>query len=329
MAAPNPEQAQSNNVASNAGINPPRGYDFYNGLYGQGLTRATYPAYTANYHPLFSNQAPAFMLPNNNNNNNDHVLSTNSLFGPPASPRNWDAFSNAGRSQNGPYPDHNPSGPMSLPTANFTGSNMPFAPNGGDITSPLSSNGNYETSMTSMDRTLPNPRAGRSQQPTLIMAGANPLDGLMTSNVGYRSSVPWARSEVMSGSGPGSAGASIEAAGMPADAGRSETAHKVEDDPTCTDDARTLSQGSTPSPEHHPMTQAYGYSGEVVVGQRSTRGSMSPATLSNGQEYTRPTPMPAPTPLPYRTAPQQDSPEYQSRIAHRTSIASLSGSTSY
>lgn len=256
---------------------------------------------------------------------------------------------------------------MSLPNGSFTRSSIPFTPNTNEITSALSSNGNITTSSTSLDRTLPIPTMGRTQQPALVIAGSNVLDGLSMNNVGYRNSIPWAGSEVTSGgSNPSdrvmsvsfgstvdSSGCSTESSAAPqedasftyhrtsrasrgvpskatsliSDSGRSETVRKA-NDAARENRTRTCSHESSPSPDN-PTAEAYGYSGDTVVGRRSTRGSASSSTLSNGQEYTRPRPQPRPQPPSnpelYRS-PQQDSAECQSRIAHRTSIASLSSS---
>lgn len=355
-------QVHQNNVPTSAYLNVPGGYDCYNGLYGPGITRANYPAYPVNYEDeIYSGQSPAYMLPSNN----DSMLST-SIFGPPASPRNWDIFSNSGRGQNGLYTDQNPPGTVSLPNGNFAGSSISFVSNPNDIAPSLSSSGAMANSMTSLDRILPNPAMGRSQQSALMIAGANSLDGLAMSNIGYRSSGPWVGSDGMSGSSQssdrvlsvsygstidsnggssdasatsqdapfaygslshGSLGTSMKvAANTLPDLGRSEL-RKPSDDTRRQSRTRTLSHESTPSPEN-PLAEAYGYSGDIVVGRRSARGSISSGTLSNGQAYTRLRPLPTPTSELYRNS-HQESAEYQSQISHRTSIASMSSSAKY
>ena len=358
-----PLQVPPANVATNAYVNAPGGYDCYNGFYAPGINRASYPAYPVNYEDeVYSGQSPAYMLPNNN----ESMVSTNSLLGPPGSPRTWDVFSSSGRGQTGLYPDHNPSSSVSHPSGTFTGNNIPYPSNPNDIPSSLSSSHNISTSMTSLDRVLPNPARGRSQQPALVMAGTNSLDGLAMSNVGYRSSVPWVGSDGMSGSsqssdrlmsvsygstvdrnggsgesaattedapfayGPmphGSAGAPMTVASALADPGSSDTTQRS-DDVAAGRRTRALSHETTPAPESTTMAEAYGYGSDVVLSRRSARGSISSGTLSNGQEYTRLRPLPTPTPELYRRS-QQEPTEYQSQIPHRTSIASLSGSVRY
>ncbi len=354
-------QVHPSNVTASNYVNAPGGYDCYHGLYGQGLTRASYPAYPINYEDeIYNGQSPPYMLPNNN----DAMLSTNSLFGPPASPRTWDIFSSSGRSQNSLYSDQNLSSSVSIPTGSFPGSGIPYASNPNEISS-SSSTSTIASSMTSLDRILPKPAMGRSQQPAIMMGPSNSLDGLAMTNVGYRNSVPWVGSDSMSGSSQssdrvmsagygstvnssgGSADSSIttqdapfayvsmshsspgksmkRSAALP-DPSRIEPVRKP-DEPAAESRTRTLSQESTTSPENS-MAEAYGYSGDMVVARRSTRGSISSGTLSNGQEYTRLRPLPTPTPELYRSS-QQDSAEYQSHIAHRTSIASLSNSARY
>ena len=341
----------------------PTSYDCYNGLYGSGITRASYPAYPTNYDDeMYIGQAPAYMLPNNN----ESVLSTNSAFGPPASPRTWDVFSSSSRGQNGLYPDQNPSSAVSLTSGSFSSNGIPFTCNSHDVSTSLSGSSAIAASMTSADRILPNPATGRSQQPALIMAGSNSMDGLAISNIGYRNSLPWVGADNMSassqssdrvmsvsygstvdsngGSGESSAStedasfayvpisqtspnASIKTASALPDPGPSQLVRKLDESTVEQRTTRTLSRESTPSPEHC-MAEAYGYSGDMVVGRRSTRDSISSGTLSNGQEYTRLRPLPTPTSDWYRSS-QHDSADYQAQLTHRTSIASLSGSGRY
>jgi hypothetical protein len=355
-------QAHATNAGTTSYVNVPGGYDCYNGLYGPAVTRASYPPYPMAYEDeIYNNQTPAYMLPNNN----DSILSNNSLFGPPASPRNWDVFSSSGRNRNSLYPDQNPPSSVSISNGIFSGSSMPFVSNSNDISSSLSSSSATASSMTSLDRILPNPAMGRSQQSALIMAGGNSLDDLAMSNLGYRSSVPWVGSDGMSGSSQssdrvmsvsygstidstggsdqssattqdssfgyvpishGSPGASMKSAAALPGTDSSEVAGKP-NDPSTENRTRTLSEESTPSPEN-PMAEAYSYSGGIIVGRRSARGSLSSGTLSNGQEYTRLRPLPTPNQEIYRSS-HQESAEYQSQIPHRTSIASLSSSGRY
>lgn len=355
-------QVQPNNIATNAYINVPGGYDCYNGLYGPGITRANYPAYPVNFDDeIYNGQSPAYMLPNNN----ESMLSTNGIFGPPASPRTWDVFSSSGRTQNSLYADQTPPTSLSLPNGSFSGTSIPFASNPNDIPSSLSSSSAMAASMTSLDRILPNPAMGRSQQPGLIVAGGNPLDGLAISKIGYRTSLPWAGSDALScssqssdrvmsisygstvdsngGSGDSSAttddtsfsyvpishsspGAPMKAAATLAGSGRAEVVRRPNDS-TTENRTGTHSQESTPSPEN-TIAEAYGYSGDMIVGRRSTCGSISSGTLSNGQTYTRLRPLPIPTSEMYRTS-QQELAEYHSQLPHRTSIASLSSSARY
>lgn len=358
-----PTQVHPSNAAMSAYVNVPGGYDCYNGLFGPGITRTSYPTYSINYEDeIYNGQSPAYMLPNNN----DSMLSTHNIFGSPASPRTWDVFSSSGRSQNGLYPDQNPPSSVSLPSGSFPGNGIPFSSNPNDIPSSLSSSNTTATSMTSFDRTLPNPAMGRSQQPAIIMAGGNSLDGLAMSNIAYRSSVPWLGSDGMSGSsqssdrvmsvsygstvdssgdsGESSAttqdasfayvptshsspGASMKNAALALpDPGTSQLVQKLNDS-AMEYRTRTLSRESTPCPEHS-MAEAYGYSGDIVVGRRSTRASISSGTLSNGQAYTRLRPLPTSTPELYRCS-QQESADHHPQIVHRTSIASLSSSARY
>lgn len=358
-----PLQVQTNSAVTSPYANVPGSYDCFNGLYSSGITRASYPAYPTNFdEEMYIGQAPAYMLPNNN----DSVLSTNSPFGPPASPKNWDVFSSSGRGQNGLYPDQNPSSAVSLPGGSFSGNGIPFTPNSQDVPTSLSGSSAIATSMTSSDRILPNPTMGRSQQPALIMAGPNSWDGLAISNIGYRGSLPWVGADSMSassqssdrvmsvsygstvdsngGSGESSAttedasfayvpisqtspNGSMKTASALSDPGPSQLTRKLDESALEPRTARTLSRESTPSPEHS-MAEAYGYSGDIVVGRRSTRGSISSGTLSNGQEYTRLRPLPTPTSEFYRSS-QHEPAGYQGQLTHRTSIASLSGSARY
>ncbi|ERF68812.1 hypothetical protein EPUS_06256 [Endocarpon pusillum Z07020] len=355
-----PLQVQTTNAVTSPYANLPTSYDCYNGLYGSGVTRASYPTYSTNYDDeMYLGQAPAYMLPNNN----ESVLSTNSAFGPPASPRTWDVFSSSGRGQNGLYPDQNPSSAVSLTSGSFSSNCIPFTCSSHDVSTSLSGS---SAIAASADRTLPNPATGRSQQQALIMAGSNSMDGLAISNIGYRNSLPWVGADNMSassqssdrimsvsygstvdsnvGSGESSAAtedasfayvpisqtspsASIRAASTLPDPGPSQLVRKLDESAVEQRTTKTLSRESTPSPEHC-MAEAYGYSGDLVVGRRSIRGSNSSGTLSNGQEYTRLRPLPIPTSDFYRSS-QHGSADYQAELTHRTSIASLSGSGRY
>lgn len=343
--------------------NVPASYDCYNGLYGSGITRASYSTYPTNYDDeMYISQAPAYMLPNNN----ESVLSTNSAFGPPASPRTWDVFSSSGRGQNGLYPDQTPSSAVSLTSGSFSSNGIPFTCSSHDVSTSLSGSSAVAATMTSADRILPNPATGRSQQQALIMAGSNSMDGLAISNNGYRNSLPWVGADNMSassqssdrvmsvsygstvdgngGSSESSAAtedasfayvpitqtppsASIKTASALPDPGPSQIVRKLDESAVEQRTTRTLSRESTPSPEHC-MAEGYGYSGDIVVGRRATRGSVSSGTLCNGQEYTRFRPLPTPTSDFYRSS-QHGSADYQAQLTHRTSIASLSGSGRY
>jgi hypothetical protein len=362
-----PLHLQSSNAASSAYVNVTGGYDCYNGLYGPGMTRTSYPAYSINYEDeMYNGQSPAYMLPSNN----DNMLSSNNIFGSPASPRNWDVFSGSGRGQNALYSEQNPPSSVSHPSGSFPANGIPFSSNPNEISSSLSSSNPIATSMTSFDRTLPNPAVGRPQQPALMMAGTNSLDGLTMSNIGYRSSVPWLGSDSMSGSSQSSDrvmsvsyGSTMDSNGDSGDSSATTqeapftygpTSHSSSPDASMKavaatlpnpppsqivrklDDSglehgtRTLSRESTASPEHS-MAEAYSYSGDMVIGgRRPTHGSISSGTLSNGQTYTRVRPtIPTPTPELCRNS-QHDSADYHAQIAHhRTSIASLSGAASY
>ncbi len=207
---------------------------------------------------------------------------------------------------------------------------------------------------------------GRSQQPALMMAGSNSWDGLAISNIGYRSVIPWVGADSMSASsqssdrvmsvsygstadsvrGSGESSASTEdapfayvpisqtspkgsltTASAASDPGPSQFPRKLDESALEQRTTGTVSRESTPSPEH-PVAEAYGYSGDIVVGRRPTRGSISSGTLSNGQEYTRLRPLLTPTSEFYRSS-QHEPAGYQGQPTHRTSIASLSGSARY
>jgi hypothetical protein len=362
-----PMQVHPGNSGTSSYVNVPGGYDCYTGIYGPGLSRTSYPAYPINYEDEgYNGQSPPYMLPNNN----DSMLSTTNVFGSPASPRTWDVFSSSARTQNSLYSDQNPPTSVSLPNGSYSGSAITFPANSSEAPSTLSGSSTIATSMTSLDRILPNPAMGRSQQPGVMVGGVTSLDGLAMSNVGYRNSIPWIGSDGMSNSSQssdrvmsigypstmdsnGSSGdsstttqdssfayiplshsstaPSVKATTSLTDPVKSDSTHKPEDS-AAKNGAGTLSEESTPSPETHPMAEAYGYSGEIMVGgRRSTRGSLSSGTLANGQEYTRLRPLPIPTPELYRSS-QQDSSaaaasEYQVQMPHRTSIASLSSSS--
>lgn len=355
-------QVQPGNVATSSYLNVPGGYDCFNGLYGSGITRSSYPACPVNYdEESYNGQSPAYMLPNNS----ESMLSTNSVFGQPASPRNWDVFSSSTRTSSGLYQDQNPPSSGPLPNGSFAGSSISFASNTNDVPSTLSSGPAIAAGMTSLDRILPNPTMNRSQQPAFLMTGGNVLDGSTMTNVGYRNSIPWIGSDGMSassqssdrvmsigygstvdstgGSGESSTTsqdapfvyiptshssprASMKAIGAPPITNKAE-ANCKSDDSLGERGTRRLLQESTPSPDN-PMAEAYGYTADIAVGRRSTRNSTSAGTLSNGQEYTRLRPLPTSAPELYRSS-QHDATEYQSHMAHRTSIASLSSSGRY
>lgn len=353
---------QSSNITAGSYVNVPNGYDCYNSLYGPPIARASYPAYPINYEDdMYNGQSPAYMLPNNN----DSMLGNN-IFGPPASPRTWDVFASSGRNQSGLYSDPNPPNPGSLPNGNFPGSGISFASNASDIPALLSGISTVGSNMTTLDRILPNPVVGRSPYPGLIMAGGNSVDGMSMSNVGYRSSVPWVGNDAMPGSSQSSDrvmsisfGSSVDstggsdassattqdatfayvpipptsptvsmkaAAAVLPDPNRSEIISKPNELPDAAR-ARTISAESTASPDN-PLPETYGYSGDTVIRRRSTRGSWSSGTLTNGQEYTRLRPLPPTSPELHRTS-HHESPEYPSPISHRTSIASLSNQGNY
>jgi hypothetical protein len=293
-----PLQLQSGNANNSAYVNMPGGYDCYNGLYGSSMTRTTYSAYPINYEDeMYSGQSPAYMLPSNN----DSMLSSNNVFGSPASPRTWDVFSSSGRGQNPLYPEQNPPSSAPQPNGSFPANGIPFSSNPNEIPSSLSSSHTIATGMTSFDRTLPNPAMGRSQQPTLVMSATNSLDGLAMSNLGYRSSVPWLSSDGMSGSSQSSDrvmsvsyGSTMDSHGDSGDSSATTqeasftyipTSHtspgtsmnaaaasasnpipsqlvRKLDDSSLEHTARTISRESTASPDHHhPMPESYSYSG--------------------------------------------------------------------
>lgn len=349
----------SGNVATSPYANVPGGYDCYNGLYEPSAARSNYPGYPINYEDEnYSGQSPAYMLPNNN----DSMLSTNNIFGPPASPKTWDLFSSSTRTQHGFYSEQNPPSSGPLPSTTFSGHGLPFASHSNDVPASLSSNG---TSMTGLDRILPDPTTGRIHQPAFMMGAGSSSDGLAMNSASYRNSIPWLGSDGMSassqssdrvmsisygstadgsgGSGEssassqdttftyipfsdGSPGTSMKAIVAATDLSKADCTRKS-DDIGIDSRARTLSEESTPSPENN-IAEGYGYSADMVVGRRSTRGSISSGMLSNGQEYTRLRPLPTPNPELYKS-PQQDSADYHPQIEHRASIPSLSNSARY
>ena len=357
-------QLHSGNIATSPYANMPSGYDCYNGMYGQSMTRASYPTYPTNYEEdTYSSQSPSYMLPNNS----DSMLSTNSVLGTPASPRNWDVFSSPGRAHSGLYPDPVPACSVSIANGGFPGSSISFGSNTNEVSSSLSGS----SGMTSLDRTLPNPALGRPQQPGAIMTAASSLEGLPLSNLGYRGCLTWTGSDGMSASSQssmsmsygstvdssGSSGESLSATSQDApfayipmshsstsastkspitfrvDTDKYDPAHHKIEDPTIKHRARAFSQESTPSPENN-IAEIYGYRCDMRLSRRPTRGSISNSnndgTLSNGQEYTRLRPLPTSQPFePYQRSTQQDSAEYHSQLAHRTSIPSLSSSARY
>ena len=356
-------QIQSGNLAAGHFVNMPGGYDSYNGLYGQSIARASYPTYPISYEDdAYSSQSPAYILPNNT----ESILSSNGILGTPASPRTWNIFSSSGKAHHGLYHDSGPTNSVSLASGSFPSPNVAYGSNTNEVPSSMSSNSAIATSITSLDRTLPNPAMGRSHQPGSMVTGLSSLEGLPQSNIGYRSSLPWAGSDGTSGSSQSSDrimsmsyGSTVDSSGGSGESSatsqdtslvyiplshsstgvstkspttlldphRSDSARKGEN-ATAQHRARALSQESTPSQESN-LPETYGYSCDTSVGRRSARGSISNGTLSNGQEYTRPRPLPSPTSELYKNTPQHDSVDYHSQLPHRTPVPSLSSSVRY
>jgi hypothetical protein len=344
----------SHNVGPSTYVNLPSSYECYNGLLAPGITRAGYPTYGLSYEDeAYNGQSPAYMLPNN-----DSIPPTGSIFGPPGSPRNWDVFSGTGRSQTSLYTDHTSTASVSLPSGSFSAGAVPFTSVSADLPSNVASSNPLTTSMTSPDRILPNPTIGRAQQPALLV-GANSLDGLAMTTMGYRNSILWSAGDGITGASQSSdrtmslsygstadtsAGSGASSAtsasfayipisqGSPGTAAKAIECGNAEDvgrasDSAAQDRQRSLSQQDTPSPENN-TAESYGYAGDVFAGRRSTRGSIFSGTLTNGQEYTRLRPLPTPNPEIYRSS-HQERADYQEEIVRRTSIASLSNNSRY
>jgi hypothetical protein len=341
------------------------GYDCYNGLYGQGLARSTFSACSINFEDQpYSGQSPAYMIPNNND---DNMPTTNGVFGPLASPRNWDVFPGSTRGQGSFYTDQSTPSSTTMPSGNFSVNNVSFASHAHDGPSSVPASGTVATSMSNPDRILPNPTMSRSShQPAFVMSVGSSMDNLPFSQTGYRHTMPWAGNDATSASSRSSDrvmsvsyASTVESneasnigslttsqdnsfgylsmsqrspkASLKAIASPSNPSRRDTDGRTADDlgdeNDKPLSQQDSPSPNNN-AAEAYGYSSETTLGSRPLRGRVSSGTLSNGQEYTRLRPLPPSIAELYDSA-QPDSSDYHTQMAHRTSIPSLSTSARY